>query len=200
MEFDLTIQPVRTFEKADCAVFCRVREQWGQFSNMANGFGYEDQGLFWRSSEAQFQAAAFPHLPEHQARIRNAPNAMAAKQIAYERVAERVEGWIGATNVAMMAYVLSRKVGVKDFGTILALSGSKPIVELSMRDDFWGAKPRGDKLVGRNMLGYLLDQLRAGARLNELPEGISFGSPEAPAAGLGFFGGQPREHRGFSRR
>lgn len=198
MQFDLTVQPVRTFDKSQVAAFCRVREDWGQFSNMAGGYGYEDQGLFWKSSEAQYQAAAFPHLPDHQERIRAASNAMLAKQIAYERANERMPGWIGSTNIAMMAYVLSRKVEVKDFGTILALSGSKPIVELSMRDDFWGAKPRGDKLVGRNMLGYLLDQLRAGARMNSLPEGISFGA-QAPEAepNLGFFAAH--RARGLSR-
>jgi predicted NAD-dependent protein-ADP-ribosyltransferase YbiA (DUF1768 family) len=201
MQFDLTIQPVRTWQREGSAVFCRVREQWGECSNMHPDFGYEDQGLFWRSSEAQYQAGAFPHLPEHQERIRSAPNAMGAKGVAYERVNERMPGWLGETNLAMMAYVLTRKGDLKDFATILALTGEMPIVELSMRDDFWGAKPRGNVLVGRNMLGCLEMQLRAGARMDQLPEGVRFAAPAAAPAPRqsSLFGGAERRAGGFSR-
>ncbi len=39
-------------------------------------------------------------------------------------------------------------------------TGDMPIVEKSLRDDFWGAKPVGDKLVGENVLGELWMILR----------------------------------------
>ena len=43
------------------------------------------------------------------------------------------------------------------------LDADKPIVEFSMRDSFWGAAPEWDgseTLVGRNVLGCLLTELR----------------------------------------
>jgi len=47
------------------------------------------------------------------------------------------------------------------FGSLLLQSGEGPIVEESRRDAFWGAKPAGDDtLVGLNVLGRLLRQLR----------------------------------------
>ena len=47
------------------------------------------------------------------------------------------------------------------FANLLLLTGNKPIVEYSTKDDTWGAIPDGDYLVGTNALGRLLMQVRA---------------------------------------
>jgi len=49
-------------------------------------------------------------------------------------------------------------------------TGTSDIVELSMKDDFWGAIPTGNRLVGQNMLGKILTDLRdlvAGCELDD---------------------------------
>lgn len=197
--FDLSIPPVRTWQRNGAAVFCRTRDEWGEFSNMHNRFGYEDGGLFWKSTEAQYQAGAFSHLPEHQNKIRQASHAHLAKQVAYERVSERCKNWQPLMNVAMMAYVLSKKADMAAMQPVIARVGTMPIIELSTRDDFWGAKPRGDVLVGRNMLGVLWMQACNGARMRELPEGISFDAlralASAPPAQSDFFFARRSENR-----
>ena len=47
------------------------------------------------------------------------------------------------------------------FGQLLLATGNKPIVEESAKDQFWGAKVQnGDALMGVNVLGRLLMELR----------------------------------------
>jgi len=47
------------------------------------------------------------------------------------------------------------------FSSLLLATGNRPIVEKSWKDSFWGAKPLEDgRLVGRNVLGRLLMELR----------------------------------------
>ncbi|AXK43907.1 NADAR family protein [Erythrobacter aureus] len=200
MEFDLTIQPIRSWDAEGQAAFCKVAEEYGEHSNMNRHYPYDDRGLHWRGTEAQYQAMRFPHLPDHQEAIRNAPFMMGAKKVAYERKSETRPDW-QEVKVHAMAYVLTRKLGAHDYAERLAATGTRDIIEISMRDAFWGAQPRNGKYVGRNMLGILLMQLRAGARILELPPGTFF--PEAPIrpledAQLGF-GGLDQPTRRFAR-
>lgn len=197
MDFDLRVAPVRSWNAEDAAVFCRVADPHGELSNMNRHFPYEDQGLRWIGTEAQYQAMRFPHLPEHQERIRSAPMLMASKKVAYERIAESRADW-SAVKLHAMAYVLTRKLTAEGFDDALSRTNAMPIIERSTRDDFWGAKPRGDLLIGRNMLGILLMQLRAGARMDVLPESTTFPASQRPQSRSGFsrtgFGG-PRQSR-----
>lgn len=167
--FDLSVQPVESWSKTGAAAFCRVKEDWGRFSNMASGQQLVcDQGRLWTSSEALYQASRFPHLPEVQEAIRRAPNGFIAKKVAYEHVAQSRPDWQEVKHAAM-AFALTTRLQDQGFLTLLANSGDLDIVEISMRDPHWGAQPRGEALVGRNMLGRLLMQLRAGARWTERP-------------------------------
>src|SRR3546814_9008235 len=76
-----------------------------------------------------------------------------------------------------MAYVVTRKLQSDGFVAAMAATDGKPIVEISTRDAFWGAKPNGKQLTGQNVLGAILDQSYAGARENELPRGTAFPTP-----------------------
>lgn len=180
-EFDLTVPPVRTRLKSEVESFCKTREKNGILSNMANGYGYEDGGLRWNSSEAQYQAARFPHNPDLQERIRAETNAFSAKIVAHEHVKETRPDWKDV-NMQMMAYVITRRLQVPAFAEALKATAGKPIVELSVKDPHWGAQPRGDQLVGRDALGHLLTQLRDGARMDELPTGTVFPGPDKTRA------------------
>ena len=74
------------------------------------------------------------------------------------------------------------------FSSLLLATGDRPIVEQSRKDDFWGAKPESpSRLIGANVLGRLLMELREIARENgevfrnvaplELPDFTLYGRP-----------------------
>lgn len=79
-----------------------------------------------------------PHLPDQQEKIRAAHSFMASKHIAYEQIENTRPDW-DEVKIHAMAYVLTQKLRSVDFSQKLEGIGTLPIVELSMRDDFWGA-------------------------------------------------------------
>lgn len=64
--------------------------------------------------------------------------------------------------VKIMRYCIGCKLADNrlKFGQVLRYTDSLDIVEISYRDQFWGAKPNGDIAVGVNALGRLLMELR----------------------------------------
>jgi len=63
-EFDET--DAHTYRRSQCAVFRETNDQFGGLSNMAAGFPLWVNGIEMRTSEALYQAARFPHLPNVQ--------------------------------------------------------------------------------------------------------------------------------------
>ena len=47
---------------------------------------------------------------------------------------------------------------------VLAATGDRPIVEVSTRDPWWGARPVAERYEGRNVLGRLWMELRQHVR------------------------------------
>lgn len=180
-DYGAIVRPAQTWHRDNAAAFCKVREEHGALSNMSNDHPYTDQGLRWKSSEAQYQAMRYPAHPDVQEMIRAAPNAYAAKLVAYEHLDKTRADWKDV-NVQAMAYVVTRKLQSDGFVAAMAATDGKPIVEISTRDAFWGAKPNGKQLTGQNVLGAILDQSYAGARENELPRGTTFPTPEQAKA------------------
>lgn len=76
----------------------------------------------------------------------------------------------------------------QEFGTLLRSTGALPLVEESARDDFWGAKPvesDSNILIGRNVLGRLLMDLREKLRASPGIRGICVRSLPIPNFRLG---------------
>lgn len=86
---------------------------------------------------------------------------MDAKKRAYAAGAKPMPGWDNI-RIAAMAQTLAEKLHQHParFGDALSETGNRPIVEKSYRDPFWGARPSAAGLVGRNVLGRLLQELR----------------------------------------
>jgi type I restriction enzyme, S subunit len=155
----------RQYIASEVAAFHRVRDRFGPFSNMASGFPIEVGGVRSPSSEALYQALRFPHLPDFQSAILDQSTPILSKRHAYIRISETRPDW-DQVKVNVMRYVLRAKVGTAQGGLLDLLrgTGETPIVEISNRDDFWGARPVGAQLIGRNVLGRLLMELRLDLR------------------------------------
>jgi ribA/ribD-fused uncharacterized protein len=152
----------RTYNPADAAVFCKTKERFGGLSNMAGGFPLRVNEINILTSEALYQACRFPTLPEVQRLIIEQRSPMTAKMKSKPYRHQSRPDW-EEVRVRIMRWCLRVKLAQNwvAFGDLLLSTDSLPIVELSTKDDFWGAKVQEDgTLVGRNALGRLLMWLR----------------------------------------
>lgn len=151
-----------TYQANDVAAFMRSREAYGDLSNMTGGMPICINGIRFQSSEGLYQALKFPNHPELQLRIGAAPGGMAAKRVAYHKDNPAItEGWEHLRYDAMrLALAEKLRQNPQRFAAALEQTGCRPIVEKSYRDQYWGARPEGSRLVGANTLGQLLDLLR----------------------------------------
>lgn len=152
-----------------CAVVFRVKEEFGELSNMAGGFGLRVNGHRVWSSEALYQTCRFPRHPEIQAEIIRERSPMGAKMKAKKdgrREKLSRPDW-EEVRVDVMYWCLQVKLAqnLGPFFWPLKSTGARPIVEKSRKDAFWGAIPDEDGILrGANQLGRLLVRLREAAR------------------------------------
>ena len=152
----------RSYEHHESVVFRKTKEEFGGLSNMAAGFPLRVNDVDIRTSEALYQACRFPHLPDIQRLIIAQKSPMTAKMKSKRYRSRSREDW-DIVRVSIMRWCLRVKLATNwnKFSDLLLATGDNPIVEESRRDDFWGAKVRGDGiLVGANALGRLLMELR----------------------------------------
>ena len=152
----------RTYDRSCSVVFLKTKDPFGGLSNMAGGFPLVVNGVSIRTSEALYQACRFPHLPDVQRLIIAQRSPMTAKMKSKPYRHDSRADW-NRVRVNVMRWCLRVKLaqnwGV--FGKLLLDTGSRPIVEQSRKDAFWGTRPANDRtLVGTNVLGRLLMELR----------------------------------------
>ena len=89
---------------------------------------------------------------------------MTAKMVSKRYISETRADWEDV-KVDIMRWCLKIKLAQNflKFGLLLESTNSKPIVEVSNKDEFWGAKKEknSDNIIGINALGRLLMELRA---------------------------------------
>lgn len=144
------------------AIFHKTKEKWGGLSNMAGGYPISCVGFRCFSSEALYQALKLPDRSDVQTAILADKNAFTSKLKAKTCVSEHRADW-DAIRVDVMRWVIKCKLICNEerFGKLLLDTGDRYIVERSHKDTFWGTVPQLDRLVGRNILGRLLMELRA---------------------------------------
>ena len=153
---------MRTYARTGSAVFCKTKERYGGLSNMAGGFPLCVNGVRIRTSEALYQACRFPHRPEAQRLIIDQRSPMTAKMESDPHRHDSRGDWT-RVRVPVMRWCLRVKLAQHwdAFGELLRSTDDRPIVELSRKDDFWGARPVDERaLRGVNALGRLLMELR----------------------------------------
>ncbi len=169
---------IRTYNRADCAVFRKTAEVFGGLSNMAPGYPVRINGVRILTVEALYQACRFPHLPEVQRKIIAQTSPMTAKMVGKPFRGDSRADW-DRVRVKLMRWVLRLKLAShwSQFSALLLSTGDMAIVEDSRKDDFWGAMPSdASTLVGMNVLGRLLMELR-----EEIKQGTELRRVELPA-------------------
>lgn len=157
---------MKEYNENECCVFRKTKEQYGGLSNMAGAYMLNVNGIRILTAEALYQACRYPHLPDLQRVIINEKSPMAAKMKSKPyRKSDSRKDWEDV-RVDIMFWCLKVKLAQNriHFGTLLNSTMDKKIVEDSRNDNFWGAirkKESKDLLVGENVLGCLLVDLRA---------------------------------------
>lgn len=150
-----TLLDVETYSPERCAVFCKSADPLGTLQNMTGRMPIRYDGIVYQSSEGAYQAQKFPFTTAVQLEIAAASSGFAAKLVAKKYLVEcpdweRHRVWV-MYDVLRLKYERHRQRIDQD---VQAAQG-KPLVELSRKDAFWGAKPTGGYLVGSNVLGKL---------------------------------------------
>ncbi len=187
---------MRTYIKEQACAFRFTKAAWGAFSNfqplavpiLAGPWSF-------RTSEAAYQACKFPARPDVQQRIAEAPTPREAAAIGRTPGLGIDPGW-NARRIDVMRWVLrlKREANAAEIDAMLAATGERPIVEVSTRDPWWGARPVANRYEGHNVLGRLWTELRhqlrkddpaarSGAWAGRIPVGcLADGAPRARAA------------------
>lgn len=159
----------RTYLRAESVVVHKTKESFGGLSNMAAGFPLRVNGFRIPTSEALYQACRFPDLPEVQQEIIAQHSPMTAKMKGKPHRKATRSDWNDIRH-SVMRWCLRVKLAqhYKEFGRLLLATKDKNIVELSRKDDYWGAilQQDGETLIGENVLGRLLMQIREALKLD----------------------------------
>jgi len=164
---------LRTYVRGEVVVVYKTKEDFGGLSNMASGYPLQINGVRILTSEALYQACRFPHMPEVQREIIGQHSPMTAKMKSKPHRKDSRPDW-DEVRYKVMRWCLRVKLSqnYEEFGRLLLATRNQPIVEQSRKDDYWGAKlagETGDTLIGQNVLGRLLMELRE--KLKEDAEG-----------------------------
>ena len=162
----------------DCITFRRTHEEYGGLSNMAGGYPIYIEGVKILTSEALYQACRFSDYPEIQKKIIDQRSPMTAKDISRKYYYLTRKDW-KKNRVQIMNCCIHIKLlyNWRKMGTLFEQTMDKEIVELSSKDDFWGAFEKGDYAEGYNVLGLLLKQVRKDYRMNQDKKNIILGCP-----------------------
>lgn len=163
----------RSYTEVDVVGFRFTKAKFGVLSNMHPGYPLKiptSAGVVGvDSSETLYQLLKFPEHPGSQQQVIDAGTPMAGKKVATSiRTGLRTD-WDGPGRISAMRWALRLKLVQHREDVVSALNeaGDRPIVEVTLRDDFWGAKPKGDgSLHGCNVLGRLWMELQQELRAN----------------------------------
>lgn len=155
---------LRTYVRSEVVVVYKTKEDFGGLSNMASGYPLQINGVRILTTEALYQACRFPHMPEVQREIIGQHSPMTAKMKSKPHRKDSRSDW-DEVRYKVMRWCLRVKLAQNyaEFGRLLLATRDRPIVEQSRKDDYWGAKladEAGDTLIGQNVLGRLLMELR----------------------------------------
>lgn len=152
---------IKKYRLNECITFRKTNERYGGLSNMAGGYIIYFENHKILTAEALYQACKFPLHPEIQMKIIAQKSPMTAKEISRKYDSIKRDDW-NDKRISIMNWCIHLKLlyNWNKFGRLLSETENKDIIELSSKDDFWGAYENGFYAEGYNALGKLLMQLR----------------------------------------
>ena len=161
------------YNLTEVVTFLKTKEAFGGLSNMAAKLYpiYVNDTLL-DNTEILYQICRYPENPEIQSQILTNKSPMGAKMVSKKYRKEYTRSDFENVKVDIMYWCLRVKLACNPlkFGSLLESTGDKVIVEISRNDPFWGAqfyKDNSEILIGQNILGKLLMELRLYYRLNK---------------------------------
>lgn len=153
----------RVYNSSEVVSFLKVNEQYGRFGNFAPTLLLWD-GMKFSSSEALYQCLKFKDVA-----VRNNISRLPAFQCKQAALKLTVRpDWETVKLPAMRLALYVKFNQCRDLKELLLSTGDAPIVEISYKDEFWGAAPVGNRFEGCNVLGRLLMERRQAIRDNAL--------------------------------
>lgn len=153
---------IRLYNRDEIITFSKTNEAFGELSNMSSAFPLFVNDIIIPSSEALYQAMRYSLFPKAQNEIIRQASPMTAKMISKKYSPYSRQDW-ELIKLRVMRWVMEIKLSQhwNELAPILEETGDKAIVELSYKDQFWGAKNIGNgQLQGTNALGRLWMDLR----------------------------------------
>lgn len=153
---------MRTYNRNEIITFSKTNEPFGELSNMSSKFPLFVNDIIIPSSEALYQAMRYSLFPKAQNEIITQSSPMTAKMISKKYLPYSRQDW-DLIKLKVMRWVMEIKLSQhwNKLAPILRQTAGKAIVELSHKDQYWGAVNMGnDQLVGMNALGRLWMDLR----------------------------------------
>jgi N-glycosidase YbiA len=131
---------------------------YGYFSNFSD-HPIEYNGATWPTSEHAFQAAKF-HDETYREKIRAAKTPSGAFRLGRSRKVPIRADWDQVKADIMREIIMAKFTQHRDLMEALVATGDRPIVKFTSRDKYWAASFKGGHLVGQNMLGKILCDVR----------------------------------------
>jgi GTP cyclohydrolase II len=136
--------------------FYHSDQPWGDLSNFSKHAIYLKNKI-WPTVEHYYQAQKFSGT-EHEETIRRSENPTLAKQIARDIPSSIVRpDWSTAKQEVMLNGLEAKFLQHPELSALLVSSGSRPLVEHTKNDNYWGDGGDG---TGQNILGKLLMKVR----------------------------------------
>lgn len=142
--------------------FYRVNDPYGCFSNFAP-YCFELNSKTWKTSEHYFQAQKFAGS-EYEEEIRQLDTAMRAAKKGRDRRLPLRSDWEEIKDRTMYEAVYAKFSQNPEIADILLETGSNELIEKTTTDYYWGC---GSNLMGKNMLGKILMQVRDQLRVTK---------------------------------
>jgi ribA/ribD-fused uncharacterized protein len=144
--------------------FFSKSETHREFSNFA-AFPIEIDGWRWPSVEHFYQAQKFTDPALHK-RIRELPNAPAAKNFADKNKAHIRPDWDAVKDDVMLRAARAKFGQHAPLREMLLATGDEELIESAPTDYYWGEGRDG---TGQNKLGRILERVRAELRSGAAP-------------------------------
>lgn len=143
----------------DVIYFYSPRDAYGEFSNFA-ACPIRLKGKVWPTSEHYFQAHKFAGSADAEEIRRTKKPALAAR-MGRDRKRPLRRNWDRIKDNVMRDAVRAKFTQHPELAAMLLGTGDAALVEHTERDNYWGDGGDGS---GRNMLGFILMQIRAELR------------------------------------